>query len=386
MFRNLLLSRALRSIGLVFISIASPLYLKEIGFSPLLIGLTFSGTFAYTAIMSVSLGMLGDRKGYKKSLIIAEGLSTLGVLLLLISPSSLITALGIIFAGITGGVSGLRGLFSPGLTALIVSNWRDETERVKKMGALASVSSISSMGGSLMLSLTNYLPFGKIGNYKFLFFLSFLMLLTSFLLIIPIREERRPPKGSKIMRKSSLKYLIKVITANSIGSLGVGMSVPFLSLFFSLYYHAKNTEIGEVFTLNFALSSLGSYLATKIRGNTLNFASFTRIINGLTITLIAFSPWFTLSAFIFALRGLSMGFGAPNRTAINVRGISSEDYGTASSLQSLTSRIANMSSGLGGYLMDLSVPLPLEIGGILQALSGVLYLKLFSEKREKYNS
>lgn len=383
MFRKLLLSRALRSAGLVFISIASPLYLKEIGFSPLLIGLTFSGTFAYTAIMSLSLGMLGDRKGYKKSLLIAEGLSTLGVLLLLISPSSLITALGIIFAGITGGVSGLRGLFSPGLTALVVSSWRDETERVKKMGALASVSSISSMGGSLMLSLTNYLPFGKIGNYKFLFFLSFLMLLTSFLLIVPIREERRSPKGSKIIRKSSLKYLIKVITANSIGSLGVGMSVPFLSLFFSLYYHAKNTEIGEVFTLNFALSSLGSYLATKIRGNIINFASFTRIINGLTIILIALSPWFTLSAFIFALRGLSMGFGAPNRTVVNVRGISSEDYGTASSLQSLASRIANMSSGLGGYLMDLSIPLPLEIGGILQALSGVLYLKLFNEKGKK---
>jgi hypothetical protein len=60
MFKKLLLSRALRSMGLVFIPIASPLYLKEIGFSPLLIGLTFSGTFAYTAIMSISLGMLGE--------------------------------------------------------------------------------------------------------------------------------------------------------------------------------------------------------------------------------------------------------------------------------------------------------------------------------------
>ncbi|MFP3242749.1 hypothetical protein [Caldisphaera sp.] len=39
-----------------------------------------------------------------------------------------------------------------------------------------------------------------------------------------------------------------------------------------------------------------------------------------------------------------------------------------------------MSSGLSGYLMEIDLPIPLFIGGIFQAMSGILYMKLL--KRE----
>jgi hypothetical protein len=73
------------------------------------------------------------------------------------------------------------------------------------------------------------------------------------------------------------------------------------------------------------------------------------------------------------MRGVNAGMGMPNRTAVNVRGVSEEDFGTASSLQGVATRLSQTTSGLSGYLMEEGVYLPLEIGGLLQMLGGVVY-------------
>ncbi|TRM86637.1 MFS transporter, partial [Sulfolobus sp. A20-N-G8] len=62
----------------------------------------------------------------------------------------------------------------------------------------------------------------------------------------------------------------------------------------------------------------------------------------------------------------------------NVRGVSAEDFGTASSIQGIATRLSQMSSGLSGYLLEYALPLPLEVGGVLQAIGGYVYMKLLS--------
>jgi len=81
------------------------------------------------------------------------------------------------------------------------------------------------------------------------------------------------------------------------------------------------------------------------------------------VIVIAFSPWFILSAVLYALRGFNAGIGAPNRTAVNVRGISEEDYGAATSLQGVSTRLSQLTIGASGYFMDVWLPLPEILGG-----------------------
>ncbi|BDC17950.1 hypothetical protein HS5_08400 [Acidianus sp. HS-5] len=232
-----------------------------------------------------------------------------------------------------------------------------------------------------MLTFIDYLPFGKIGNYKFFFLVSSIFLVLSFAFLLLVKENRKErAKTSRIMRKTSLKYVSKVIISNSIGAVGIGMSIPLLSLWLSLYYHATDPEIGEIFTLNYVFTSLGSFLATRIKANILSLASITRVMNGVFLIAMALSPYLYLAGALYILRGFNAGFGAPNRTAVNIRGISPEDYGTASSFQALATRFSQMSSSVGGYLMELDLPLPLEVGGILQAISGGVYLRLFKKE------
>ncbi len=381
-FKYLVLSRILRSIGLIFVTLSSSLYLKLIGISPVTIGIIFAGVIAFSSVLSFLLGMFGDRKGYKKAIIIGDSFAVVGVLILSLSRSIPLIAIALIIAGIGGTAGGMRGVYSPGLTALVMSNWEYEKDRVNRIGLLTSVASVSAIGGSLMLTIHSYLPFGPIGNYRFLFLISFLMLFGSLVSVFMVKERPRPKKTTKIMKISSLKYISKVIIANSFAGFGIGLAIPLLPLWFSLYYHVSSTLIGLVFTVSYITTSFGSFLATRLHFESLRVASVTRILNGVFLGVMALSPFFYLAALFYVIRGFNAGFGAPNRTAVNIRGISSEDYGTASSLQGVATRASQMSSGLSGYLMEIDLPIPLFVGGILQAISGVLYMKLLKRENQ----
>ncbi|MGC8505816.1 MAG: MFS transporter, partial [Thermoplasmata archaeon] len=79
---------------------------------------------------------------------------------------------------------------------------------------------------------------------------------------------------------------------------------------------------------------------------------------------------------LYAVRSGIAGLGTPMRSAISVRGIGSEDYGTASSIQGIATRGSQMTSGLSGYLMDAYFPAPLFLGGLLQVTGSFVYYRI----------
>ena len=91
---------------------------------------------------------------------------------------------------------------------------------------------------------------------------------------------------------------------------------------------------------------------------------------------MALSPIPVLASAFFVLRGVVASFGSPARSTVMVRGVDVEDYGTATSVQGIATRASQMTAGTSGYLMDIALPAPLIIGGVLQAASGFAYKKL----------
>ncbi|QXJ31244.1 MFS transporter [Saccharolobus shibatae] len=371
----LLLSRVLRSVGIIYITLSSSLYLSEIGVKPEIIGIIFLGAIGFSSALNLALGMIGDRTGYKKVLIFVEILASIASILLALSINQILIFAALIIGGVGGAAGGIRGVFSPGLTALVASNWADERERVRRLSFLMSASSFSGIGGSILLSLRSYIS-NSVEGYRMLYFISFVLLLGSAISLLFVKEVKRPKKTSKVMKKSSLKFISKVIFSNSITGFGLGVAIPLLPLWYSLAFHASSFEIGLIFTISYLTTALGSLLSNKIRFDPLKVASITRILNGVFLIAMAFSPWLPLAAGLYIARGLNAGIGAPNRSAVNVRGVSAEDFGTASSFQGLATRLSQMSSGISGYLLDISYSLPLEIGGLLQAVGGYLYMRL----------
>lgn len=161
--------------------------------------------------------------------------------------------------------------------------------------------------------------------------------------------------------------------------------MPLLPLWFKLVYNASALQIGLLFGSVYIATALGSYLSSRYSHifAPLETASMSRIASGLLLFLMAISPFLVIAEIIYIIRAVIVGFGSPSRTAINIRGISGEDYGVATSVQGIASRVAQLSSGVSGYLLDYSLPLPLFVGGLFQLASGISYKLLFSKDTRK---
>ncbi len=385
-FKFLQYSRASRSAGIIFLVLAFPLYLKVLHLKLVTIGIIIAAMMLVMVIETLALGMFGDRYGYKYSLLMAEILPVIGAFLLFYSSSLDIIILAMIITGISGGAGGMRGLFSPGLTALVASNYENESIRVKKLGILTVLTSLFSIFGSLMLASESFISIyvGTLMAYRYLFLFADILLLISFISIIFVKESKRPRKTSKIMKKESFRYISKIMIINIVSGIGVGISLPLLPLWIELMYNTGATTVGIIFGVSYITTALGSYLASKSFGrfNVLNVSSITRTASGILLIAMALSPTVMIAGLIYILRSIFAGFGSPNRSALNVRGINREDYGSATSFNSVSSGLARLSSGLSGYLMAISFPIPLIIGGLFQGASGIFY-KIFIKDKKK---
>ncbi len=390
-FKFLLISRAARSIALIYVALAFSLYLKSLGYNLIFIGVVFLFVVIFNMFISLLVGTIGDRFGYVKALIIGEGFSLIGIAGLSVASNIYAIIFSAVLAGISGTAGSIRGAFSPGMTALIASNWEDEKERVRKLSTINVVASLASIGGALLLYIHDFLAssLGNVESFRILFFLAFLFLLSSFISLFFLEEKERPRKTTPIMKKESFFYLLRVVIPNSINGAAIGIAIPLLPLWFELRYDFSVSFIGLVFTFAYVATALGSYVSGKFlnskRIRAISVSSMTRLLQGLLLILMAVSPIGLLSASLYMIRSAVAGMGAPIRSAISVRGIGNEDYGTASSIQGVITRGSQMTSGVSGYLMDFNLSFPLIIGGGIQMIGSLIYYKLirnWEKKRE----
>ena len=394
-FKFLISSRIFRSVAVVYMSLVAQLYLNQVlHVSVLSIGFIIFGVVIFNSMLVMALGFLGDRMGYKKALLLSEVPPMAGAMLLWFATHNIfLISTAVIITGLSGVAGGLRGTFSPGLTPLIASNYKENDTRVHKMGILTTASAISSIIGAAMLvaefyfhiylaSLYPHLSSVSIA-YRLFFIVSALLILLSFISLLFVEEEKRPIKSTRLMKKVSFDYMKRVIAANTLAGVGIGLGVTLLPLWLSVAFKASNMEIGILFVLSNIATAIGAYISSRYahRSNALSVASRTRITNGILLVLMAFTPFigeigFILATIFYAIRGYMAGFGSPSRSIVNIRGIHREDYGSAAGIQGSVNRFSQASSGLSGALMEFSLPLPLFVGGIIQAIGGYLYGKL----------
>lgn len=391
-FKYLIISRATRSSALIFVTLALPLYLHFLHFSAIFIGLLYVPITLFNVFLTLILGRLGDKIGYSKILFLGEIFPVVGMLLITVSTNIYFIGTGAIIAGITGGAGGMRGAFSPGMTAFVANNYGAENNRVGKLSLLLATASAFSIFGGLFLSSYMLIEniIGVIMFYRTFFFVSFILVFASLISLSRLKEYRRPKKTTKVMKKQSFGFLMRVILPNSINAAAIGISMPLLPLLFELKYHIDPSVIGYTYTVGYAVTAIGSYVSGKyINGmfDSLKIASIAHVLQGALFIIMAFTPFFFLAGLIYVGRMGIAGIGSPMRGAINVRGIDKEDYGTSTAIQGVSGRASQLTSGASGYLMDLNFAFPLVIGGSLQAIGGVLYYTMIKSWRPgKYNN
>ncbi len=391
-FKFLIGSRFLRSASFLYMLLAAPLYLLALHLSIIGIGIVYTGVLLFSALISVLLGGLGDRIGYKKALIIADIIPAASALTLFLTSNVYAIIAAMVLGGIGGAAIGVRGAFSPGTTALIANNYRSESSRRNKINLLTSTAGAASIIGAAMVASHGYFAayLGDAGAYRILYLVAGACMLLSTLFLLFIKENKRPAKSTRIMRRASMSYTRKILLLNAINGAGAGLIMPLLPLWFATVFKANAFQIGIVFGISYAVLSVASYAASKMRFiDPLRTATITRvwqgaafILMGAPVLLVAYlHAWITVGfiaaivCYIAAIVSTSMGVGT--RLAIAVRGLHKEDYGTATSLQSITSNVSmSATTVLAGYLIGAAAAVPMFGGGVLFIINGVLYGKL----------
>ena len=381
-FKYLLISRAARSTALIYVTLALSLYLHALGYSVIFIGILYLFIVLFSMAFTFVLGMLGDRIGYSRSLLISEAAPLAALIALSLSSNIYVISVAAVIGGITGTAGGMRGAFSPGMTAFVASNWPEEHRRVWMLSKINVVASVFAVFGGILLIFHGYIApiYGSIESFRLLFIVSSIMMAVSFISLFMLRERFRPRKTTHVMKRESFLYMLRIIGPNIINGAGLGIAIPLLPLWFELRFNITVSFVGEIFTFAYIATAIGSYVSGKYM-NTAKFraitvSSVTRIFQGALLLVIAFSPFVVLALCLYSLRSGIAGLGAPMRSAISVRGIGKEDFGAASSIQGVSTRGSQMTSGAAGYLMDIYFPLPLIIGGVLQVGGAALYYRL----------
>lgn len=386
-FRFLLVSRAMRSAALIFVTLSTPLYLLVLKFDIVSIGLIYLFVSLTTVVISLGIGMLGDRIGFRKALIIGEIPAIFITAALTFSTNIYIILAGIIISGTAGAPGAMRGAMSPGMNAYIATNWSDNANRVRRMALITSTSSFFAIAGSLMLYshglLLNY--YGAVNSFRILYGVGFALVTLSMVSLFMLKEKPVVKKTEHIMKKASGVHVLKVAISNAVNGSGIGLAVVLLPAWFELRYGLSASQVGLAFLGSYVGAALGSLIASRIgvsnrSGSTLRVAWVTRVVQGGLLVGMAFSPFVIMAIILYSTRSLLAGFGLPSRNAINVSGIQQGDFGAGTSLQGVSVRVSQGFSGLSGYLMDISLPFPEVLGGILQAASGVLYYRLMRKK------
>jgi MFS family permease len=343
----------------------------------------------FNALLAILLGAIGDRVGYKKALIIGEVFPIVALAMLAISTNFFVIIFAAVIGGIAGVAGGMRGVFSPGSTALIASNWQDQKERIKKVAEMNYVGSGFAIIGSLLLYSRSFLigSAGTIGSFRLLFALSAFLVLVSMFSLFFVEEVNRPEKTTKIMKTESAKYSLRMMVANFFNGVSLGLALPLLPLWFELKFAVPISMIGIIYTMSYIATAMGSYFTAKnayrAKFSILFIASSTRTLQGIMLMVIAFSPLFFISSAFFITRSFIAGLGSPSRSVMNMKGVNSQDYGTAFSFIGLSNRLSQTSTGITGYLMDISLPVPIILGGLLQTIGGFIYFKVLSPKKNR---
>lgn len=386
-FRFLLVSRALRSAALIFVTLSTPLYLLELNFDIVSIGLIYLFVSITTVVISVGIGLLGDRIGFKKALIIGEIPAIFIAAALTFSTNIYVILAGIIISGTTGSAGAMRGAMSPGMNAYIATNWSDDSNRVRRMALITSIASFFSIIGSLMLYSHGFLIqyYGAVGSFRVLYGISLVLVVFSMSSLFLLVEKPLKVKRGPVMKKASGRHVLKVAIANGINGSGIGLAIVLLPAWYELRFGLTASQVGLAFLGSYVGSAIGGLLASRLAistggGSTLGVAWVTRVIQGGLLVIMAVSPFVLIAILLYAGRSLLAGFGLPSRNAVNIGGLQEGDFGAGTSLQGVSVRVSQGFSGLSGYLMDIDLPFPVILGGILQAASGVVYYKLMKKK------
>ena len=384
----LMVSRGVRAFAFSYLNVVFAIYLNQLGYTTVTIGLVISTASASGAVLTALWGFLSDRYGRKNILMLLAVLTIMSNTVYIFFSQLFFIFLAVIIANVGTGGSGGGGQgggpFNPVEQALLAEKCTP-ANRNRIFSTNAFVGSVMGSAGALVSGLPEYLQqrwsWPAVASFKPLFALTILLSIVLFFAYASIDEHHIPLKRNNRGRKPINRFVLKISLLGMVDNLGGGLIGPLLSYWFFLRYGVELKSLGLMFFLSYLLAAL-SFLCAPLIARHLGVVKTMALSHGaasLIYLLLPLAPTFSLAAALTILRSFLAYMDNPLRNSFVMGIVRPEERGSAAGITTLSRHVpVAVSPTLSAYLMQaFALNVPIFLGGFLQLTHDVIFYYLF---------
>jgi MFS family permease len=369
--RRVVLVRALRGFADGYVSVLLADYLVSIGFSPLRVGVIVAGTLVGSAVLTLVVGLSGQRLGPRTLLLAACGLM-FGTGLGFLAITAFVPLLIVAVVGTLNPSAGDVSVFLPTEQAYLAGH-ATGTDRTRLYAHY-------NVGGNLAGALGALLSAGITGRAGFLIYIG-VAGIAGFLYRGLPHDEPRPRTRTAPLAKS--RNVVLWLTALfSLDAAGGGFVVQsLLVLWLHLRFDLSTALTGAVFFATGSLAAFSQFVAPRLakRVGLIRTMVFTHLpANGFLI-LAALAPNPGLAIAFLLLRSVLSQMDVPARQAFVMAAVPPEERAAAASVTNVPRSLAAAATpaAAGWLLANGYLAAPLVIAGAAKATYDLLLLWRF---------
>ncbi|HEX7348868.1 MAG TPA: MFS transporter, partial [Rhodanobacteraceae bacterium] len=310
--RLLITMRAVRSVGQGAMVASFTLYLNALGWSATAIGTVLMGALLWGTLLTITIGPLSDHGGRRWMLLGYDVIQAGAAALAMATTTPWLLVVAAIIGAFGRGANGSAGAFSP-----IEQAWLAIELPMAHRGRVFSTNSAIGYIGMGAGALLAALPAWWLGHtlaasdYRLLFVLPLAGSLGSALLLWFTREPRvtaprsRHADTAPALRREENRLLAKLMVANSLHGLGVGLVGPLIAYWLAIKFARGLSDIGPGMALAFLTGAIGSFIAGALarRHGIMRTVIWINGLGVLLMALLPLAPWFWVAIAVYIVRG-----------------------------------------------------------------------------------
>jgi len=340
------------------------LNLKAVGFQPDFIGLMFTVSAIATGLVALPAGLLCERLGPKKALLIGFMANSVNLAqVVILQPSILLIAsLG----------SGLIGTVAWVAAAPFMMENSTQEERTYFFSVdwaiMIIMGVIGNYLGGLMPNLLNTflgLPTGANGSpigYRISLGISMALALTMVIPVLLIKEDRmlQRQKISDLISFRNIRShrtILKFMIPTAMIGFGAGFIVPLFNLFFSLKFSASLEQIGLISSLSSITLGIGTLAAPALskRLGRVKSIAVCEFLSMPFIMLMTLAPNLALASSAFITRNALMNMAGPISSTLQMELVTETERATTNGLMVMADDVPRaLTASVSGKMMTES--------------------------------
>lgn len=383
----ILVEKAVRTIPYGFLGVLFSVYLSQLGFDVLTIGIVLTLTTASSTIYTLIATILGDRLGRRRTLIFFSLTDALAGALLFVSSSWWAP----VVAGIIGNMTVGTGEVGPylSLEQAILPRTTSPQYRTLTFSLYNLAGYAASSVGSLLAAVPLYLG-GGLAGYRPLFAAYLVSGLLGAVIYSSlsreVEQEKPESPHQRVLSQRSKPIIFKLSTLFAVDAFGGGfVGSSLISYYFYKQYSLNLTSLGLIFAVTQIITALSLLAAARLAEHVglLKAMVFSHIPSNLLLAAIPFAPSaLTAVGLLFSRQSLSQ-MDVPTRQSYLMSLVEPSDRTLAAGITNVSRSAASSTSpSLSGYLMQtLWLGTPFLIAGALKTIYDMAIYRTFRKTK-----